>query len=121
MMWKIKVSLLLTLLMGCHSHKAKDNIKEENDKTLPELPKHFLIPTAPPKYNVQINPVPFPFNMTGSYVVWVNNERVHLDKKQLDTLVSKLNLSTERPKDTAEIHNGEGWLRPFNYSTSSKQ
>jgi hypothetical protein len=120
MMWKIKVSLSLILLMGCHSHKPKGNIKEENHKTLPELPKHFLIPTSPPKYNVQINPVPFPFNVTGSYVVWVNNERIHLNKNQLDTLVSKLNLSTERPKDTAEIHNGEGWLRPFSNSTSLK-
>jgi hypothetical protein len=107
--------------MGCHSHKPKGNIKEENHKTLPELPKHFLIPTSPPKYNVQINPVPFPFNITGSYVVWVNNEKVNLNKQQLDALVSKLNLPTEKPKDTAKIHNGEGWLRPFNYSTSSKQ
>ena len=120
MMWKIKASLLLILLMGCHSHKSKDNTQEENHKILPELPKHFLIPTSPPKYNVQINPVPFPFNITGSYVVWVNNERVHLNKTQLDALVSKLNLSTERPKDTAEIHNGDGWLRPFNNPTSSK-
>jgi hypothetical protein len=120
-MWKIKASLSLILLMGCHSHKPKGNIKEENHKTLPELPKHFLIPTSPPKYNVQINPVPFPFNITGSYVVWVNNEKVNLNKQQLDALVSKLNLPTEKPKDTAKIHNGEGWLRPFNYSTSSKQ
>lgn len=114
---KIKLLFLICFFYGCYSTK-KDTPRK---KPLPDLPKHFLIPTSPPKYNVQINPVPFPFNMTGSYVVWVNNERVHLDKKQLDTLVSKLNLSTERPKDTAEIHNGEGWLRPFNYSTSSKQ
>ena len=118
MMWKIKVSLSLILLMGCHSHKPKDNIK--NDKMLSELSKHFPIPNTPPKYNVQINPVPFPFNVTGSYAVWVNNERIHLNKNQLDALVSKLNLSTERPKDTAEIHNGEGWLRPFDTSTSLK-
>jgi hypothetical protein len=112
----MKINIILACLCLCGCYSSKKDIPRK--KLLPDLPKHFLMPTSPPKYNVQINPVPFPFNMTGSYVVWVNNERVHLDKKQLDTLVSKLNLSTEKPKDTAEIHNGEGWLKPFGSSES---
>lgn len=111
---KIKIILACLCLCGCHSVQKK----ESREKPLPDLPKHFLLPTNPPKYNVQINPVPFPFNATGSYVVWVNNEKVNLNKKQLNALVSKLNLPTTKPKDTAKIHNGEGWLKPFGSSDS---
>ena len=94
-------------LFGCHSYK------QERSKPMPDLPNHFLLPTTPPRYNVQINSVPFPFNMTGSYVVWVNQERVFLSKSQLNVLIAHLNLPKERPKDTAQIHNGAGWQRPF--------
>ena len=44
--------------------------------------------------------------------------KVNLNKKQLNALVSKLNLPTTKPKDTAKIHNGEGWLKPFGSSDS---
>jgi len=98
--------IIFIFLFGCHAHK-------ERSKPLPDLPRHFLIPTDSPKYDVQINPVPFPLNIGGEYVVWLNKKRVVLDRNQLNTLIAELNLPTERPKDTAQIHNGDGWLRPF--------
>lgn len=103
---KNKWWIIFIFLFGCHSHK-------ERSKPLPDLPKHFLIPTDAPRYNVQINPVPYPLNIAGSYVVWVNKKRVKLNKQEIDSLVKQLNLSTENPKDTAQIHNGDGWIRPF--------
>ena len=113
--------MFLFFLCGCHSHK----IEEEIDlpcPPLPDLPKHFLIPTAPPDfipdikevYNIQINPVPHPFNITHSHVIWVNNEKLNINRRQLNEIVKHLNLSTEVPKDTAQLHNGDGWIKPFN-------
>lgn len=103
---KNKWWIVLLLLLGCNTHK-------ERSKPLPDLPDHFLLPTSPPQYNVQINPVPFPFNITGSYVVWVNNEKINLNKSQVNALAKHLNLPLSNPKDTAQIHNGLGWLEPF--------
>jgi|TARA_Y100000289_G_scaffold62654_1_gene72179 hypothetical protein len=112
--------IFLLLSLGCHSHKIEEEIDLPHPP-LPDLPRHFLPPTAPPNFipdirevhNIQINPVPHPFNITGSHVIWVNNEKLRINKKQLNEIVKHLNLSTERPKDTAQIHLGEGWLRPF--------
>ena len=64
-------------------------------------------------FQIQINSVPHPFNISGSYVVWVNKKRVKLGRSQVNFLAKTLNLSLERPKDTAELHNGNGWIRPF--------
>ena len=104
---KNKWWVLVFFLFGCHSHK------QEREKPLPDLPHHFMIPLSPPEYNIQINSVPFPFNITHTHVIWVNNRRLNISRKQLDVIVQHLNLSTDRPKDTAQIHNGEGWMRPF--------
>lgn len=62
---------------------------------------------------IQINPAPFPFNITHPYVVWVNGEKADLNLKEIKALAKTLNLTLEKPKDTAELHAGDGWLRPL--------
>lgn len=112
--------IFLLLLLGCQSNKIEEKIDLPRSR-LPDLPKHFLSPIAPPNFipdirevhNIQINPVPHPFNITHSHVIWVNNKKLIINQKQLNEIVQHLNLSTERPKDTAQIHNGDGWLQPF--------
>lgn len=111
---------VLLFSFGCQSHRVEEEIDLPRPP-LPDLPRHFLPPIAPPNftpdirevYNIQINPVPHPFSITASHVIWVNNQKLRINQKQLNEIVQHLNLSTERPKDTAQIHNGEGWLRPF--------
>lgn len=65
---------------------------------------------------VQVNSLPHPFNLDGRmpYQVWVNGERLPLNGDKAKQIVNLLDLGPfEQPKDTAEIHSGAGWLRPF--------
>ena len=64
---------------------------------------------------VQINPLPHPFNLNGNvpYAVWVNGKRLPLNNAQVKELAYTLDLKFKQPKDTAQIHSGEGWLRPL--------
>lgn len=64
------------------------------------------------KGQIQINPAPFPFNITHPYVVWIDGEKADLNLKEVKALAKTLNLTLEKPKDTSEIHSGDGWLRP---------
>ena len=65
---------------------------------------------------IQVNSLPHPFNLNGTmpYQVWVNGERLPLRGDKTDKLIELLDLGEfEQPEDTAEIHSGAGWLRPF--------
>lgn len=124
------IVILCFLLVGCnHNNKVIEAI----DFPLPPPPPPNMLPfSAPPTFTpnveelalmrqkfegveVQINPIPHPFNLNGSipYVVWVNGERLPLNSIQVRELAQSLNLKFEQPKDTAEIHNGAGWQRPL--------
>jgi len=112
----------MVLLAGCNSSKLQE-------ATLPETPqsppKVDFIPPAPSfepdldlfamKYKeIQINRLPHPFNLNGSmpYAIWVDGKKLKLSPKETRNLAETLNLKFEQPKDTAEIHSGEGWLFP---------
>ena len=64
---------------------------------------------------VQINPLPHPFNLNGTmpYAVWVDGEKLNLTPKQTQDLTQSLNLEFKQPENTEAIHNGEGWLAPL--------
>ena len=125
---KNKWWILLLFVFGCQSDKTRKEFNRPAPPP-PPLPKHFLIPTAPPNftpdirevYEIQINSVPHPFHISGAYVVWVNKKKLKLNKHEVDQLVKHLDLSTEIPKNTAQIHSGEGWLFPFNLNQSQSQ
>ena len=62
---------------------------------------------------IEINSVPFPFNINGTqpYVVWINGRRVDMPNKDVMILVSKIgkeNIKTAKSKD---IH--RGWLYSY--------
>jgi hypothetical protein len=120
---KNKLWILVLFTFGCQTQKVERTINLP-PPPLPDLPKHFVPPTSPPNftpdirdiYNIQINPVPHPLNITHEYVIWVNKKRVPLNMNQLESLVKTLDLKLHRPNDTAEIHNGAGWLKPFDFT-----
>ena len=65
---------------------------------------------------IQVNSLPHPFNLNGTlpYQVWVDGERLPLRGEKVDKIIELLDLGEfKQPEDTAEIHNGEGWLRPL--------
>lgn len=92
-----------------HQHSAATNVIE----TFPSGGLRAATPMAP---GVQVNSLPHPFNLDGRmpYQVWVNGERLPLNGDKAKQIVSLLDLGPfEQPKDTAEIHSGAGWMRPF--------
>lgn len=81
----------------------------------PDLPAPTYIPSFPKDFVVQINPIPHPLSIDGQipFVVWVNGKRLELSGAQVKHLTQSLNIKYEKPQDTAEIHDGEGWLEPL--------
>jgi len=83
----------------------------------------LLVPPAPPNFapsresilNIQVNPIPHPFNLNGimPYAIWINGKPLPMSPKLSTNLAQVLNLKFTQPKDTAKIHNGEGWLYPL--------
>ena len=119
----MKYCMLFLFLVGC-SHNNK--IIEPINYTLPApppKPPNILPPTPPPTFipdtkglaEIQINPLPHPFNLNGNmpYAVWINGERLALNMHETQALAKTLNLKFKQPEDTAEIHNGDGWIRPL--------
>jgi hypothetical protein len=94
----------------------KENIKNVDISFKSNLTK----PSQEKKTEVQLNRVPHPFSINGSFgfVVWVDGQRLNLNSLQLKELTDFLEINYERPKDTQEIHGGEGWLVPLNVGTT---
>lgn len=74
-----------------------------------------IVPPFGASSEVQINPLPHPFNLNGHmpYAVWVNGKRLKLSPKQTQDLADSLNLEFTQPANTEAIHKGEGWLMPL--------
>ena len=76
---------------------------------------------------IEVNSIPFPFNVNGTqpYVVWVNGRRVDMAKKDIMVLVDKIGKDNIKGADPADIH--RGWLfsyfkgDPSNELTSKRQ
>ena len=68
------------------------------------------VPTPPPL--IEVNSVPFPFDVDGAYpyVVWVNGRRVDMPKREILSLVKKIGTENILPSTNKDIH--AGWLTP---------
>jgi hypothetical protein len=93
------------------------------DLPIPPRPPTLFPSTPPPSFipsiyevkDIQINRIPHPLNVDGNlpYVVWVDGKRLPLNSNEVKLLAKSLGLKFEQPKDTARIHSGDGWMRPF--------
>ena len=112
--------LLVFLSFGCQSSKEPP-IELPPPPPLPPYYKDFSPPLHAPNfipdirevYEIQINPIPHPFSISGNLAVWVNKRRVKLNHNQSKYLFVLLNLPPNFNKDTADIHKGSGWLQAF--------
>ena len=76
---------------------------------------------------IEVNSIPFPFNVNGAqpYVVWVDGRRVDMPKKDIMVLVDKIGKNNIKGADPSDIH--RGWLfsyfkgGPSNELTSKRQ
>tara|TARA_Y100000361_G_scaffold2433_2_gene2094 strand:+ start:3611 stop:4012 length:402 start_codon:yes stop_codon:yes gene_type:complete len=100
----------LIALSGCTTTSTKNKIAIDLPTPTPTPPL-----LTPIDADIQINRIPHPFNLNGSrpYAIWVDGKRLHLSPKETRALALSLNLEFTQPKDTAEIHNGDGWQRPL--------
>lgn len=111
--------IIILISFGCN-HNSK--VIEAIDYPIPpppnilpyNLPPNF-IPDTTELAKVQINPLPHPFNLNGNvpYAIWINGKRLPLNNAQIKELAYALGLKFKQPKDTAQIHSGEGWLHPL--------
>ena len=122
----MRISLLIFLfaLFGCSNKKGKViNL----DIPPPPPPPSVFPSSAPPNFtppvgklvDIQVNPIPAPFNLNGimPYAIWVNGKPLPMSPKLSIDVARALNLNFTQPKNTAKIHNGEGWLYPLNIET----
>lgn len=114
---KTNCKLILFLFFACGCNQAN---KTPLPQFTPPPPPSIRPPSSAPNfipniYELQINPVPSPLNINGNlpYVVWVNGEKLPLTPQQSVDLANSLNLNVTPPKNTAKIHQGEGWLYPL--------
>lgn len=127
---KYAIILLTLLIFGCN-HKGKTIEAIDYSIPPPPPPPNILPPTPPPPFEpstselaeIQINPLPHPFNLNGSipYAVWLNGKKLKLNNQQVRSLAASLNLEFKQPANTAQIHNGEGWLYPLNLKGGNSQ
>lgn len=117
---KYLLAIITFTSFGCN-HNSK--VIEAIDYPIPPPPPNILPYNFPPNFTpdmtqlaeVQINPLPHPFNLNGNvpYAIWVNGKRLSLNNTQVKELAHALNLKFKQPKGTAQIHSGEGWLHPL--------
>lgn len=96
----------LFLFGGCVTQK---------NAVAPILPPPVIAEAIIQGREVQINHLPHPLNIGGTlpFAVWVDGERVPLDRVELQAIGQTLNIDFQSPPDTPEIHNGAGWAYPF--------
>lgn len=129
-MINMKYWMCILLAFCSCQHKSQNVELLDLNIPAPPPPPNTLPPSAPPNFKpnilelaeIQINPIPHPFNLDGSrpYAVWVNGERLPLNSIEVRALAQSLNLKFEQPKNTAKIHNGEGWQYPLNLKTKEE-
>lgn len=125
---KINFLLFFVFLFGCSSKKGR---VVDFDISPPPPPPNIIPPSDPPSFvpsldevaEIQINPIPHPFDLNGyfPYAVWINGQRLKLTPKEMNQLIIALNLNSGQIKQTENIHSGEGWLYPLDRNESIKR
>lgn len=117
---KYFISLIVLSLFGCnHTNKINEGINypfpPPPPSILPSSPPPLFQPSVSDLAEIQINPLPHPFNVNGNipYAVWVNGKRLNLTSVEIKAVARSLNLEFEQPINTAQIHAGEGWIFPL--------
>ena len=128
-MHKFRLALFFLLGSSCHYENRTNKIAIPN--FIPPPPPNFIPPNPAPSFSpnilnageVQINRLPHPFNLNGRipYAIWVDGKRVNLNPTQIKVLAQSLNLKFSQPLNTANIHNGEGWVFPYQLNENGKQ
>lgn len=116
----------IVLFCGCQSQ----NIQKKEltpppppPNVKPPPPPNVKPPTPPPSFipsikrlaEIQINPIPHPFSVNGEvpFAIWVDGKRLQLSNSEIKQLTKSLNIKYQAPNNTAEIHQGKGWLYPL--------
>jgi hypothetical protein len=77
------------------------------------------VASAAYKGTIQVNKLPFPFNVDGNipYQVWIDGKRVPLRSDQANQIIEALELAKGKdfvqPENTRRIHAGAGWQFPL--------
>jgi hypothetical protein len=113
----MKIYLFFTplLLLGCAQlvDKRKSEVQEIMPKTEEEASTMESQNTNSPPILIEINSVPPPFDVAGSfpYVLWINGMHIPSpDQKALSSIVNKIGEDKIPKVKPEDIH--EGWIEP---------
>ena len=86
---KILFFIFITLFFGCYSQK-KQSVRHQN-----------FIPPPQNATEIQINPIPHPFNVNGTspFAVWLDGKRLPLDNSEIIKLTNSLNIKYQAPNN----------------------
>lgn len=105
---------MIAFLLGVQSNFNKNlDINQESQRVDKEEKLKVLVTHTEGSYLMEINSVPQPFDVAGSYpyVLWVNGERFTIPMEQLETIVTQIGKENIPLIDRNDIH--KGWLRSF--------
>lgn len=117
------LSIAVTKMYFINKHAEQSVPAPVEKSSTPPWEDESMFPSNTPmsayKGTIQVNKIPFPFNVNGSmpYQVWVDGERVPLKSTQSEQIIDALELAKGKdfvqPENTAEIHAGAGWQVPL--------
>lgn len=117
------LSIAVTKMYFINKNASQPIPAPAEKSTTPPWEDRSMFPNSTPKSaykgTIQVNKIPFPFNVNGSmpYQVWVDGERVPLKSEQSEQIIDALELAKGedfvQPENTAKIHAGAGWQFPL--------
>ena len=111
---KYLIVVMIAFLLGTQSNFNKPIAKQKQEPKILESDKlKVLVTHTEGSYLMEINSVPKPFDVDGSYpyVLWVNGKRFKLPMKDLKEMIAKIGEENIPPIDNNDIH--KGWMRSF--------
>lgn len=104
---------MIAFLLGVQSNFNKDLVPEKSPQEIDKKKLKVLVTHTEGSYLMEINSVPEPFDVAGSYpyVLWVNGRRFNVPMQELKGIVAQIGKENIPPIDNNDIH--KGWMRSF--------
>lgn len=110
---KYLIVVLIAFLLGAQSNFNKPSKTEPTTEPIASDKLKVLVTHTEGSYLMEINSVPKPFDIAGSYpyVLWINGKRFSMPQKELEDIVVKIGEENIPTINSNDIH--KGWLRSF--------
>ena len=110
---KYLIIVLIAFLLGAQSNFNKPHKRENTIEPIGADKLKVLVTHTEGSYLMEINSVPQPFDIAGTYpyVLWINGKRFSMPQEDLKDIVAKIGAENIPTINSNDIH--KGWLRSF--------